>query len=386
MKAKLLIRNTNKEEMQVKLDKAQQTTLGRSRKCLVPINDVRLSRIHCVVFYHNEHFYIQDNNSTNGTYVNERNIDTPKRLEHSTTINIGGTQITYIENDQSVKNKSVPSEKIGPYRLLEKIGKGGIGAVYKVQKDDTDEIYALKILKPEVAEDEKIVARFIKEARVTAILDHPSIVKTIDMGVYKSEPYIVLEYLPDPSLSEVVHKKRKISLEQTLLIIEQIASALVCSHKQGVIHRDIKPSNILVSDKWHAKLIDMGLVKVIHESGLTLSGQAMGTPRYMSPEQILDSKSVDPRTDIYALGATMYYCICGKPPYYDVHDKRIASLLKKIYDSSPAPISSVIEVPNVIEELIDKSMARNPGDRFRSAKSFYKAVYKIRKKMFSESD
>lgn len=384
MKAKLLIRTANKEEIQVTLSTKQQTTLGRSRKCSVPINDVRLSRIHCAVFFRDENFYIQDNGSTNGTYVNDHNIDSPTKLEHPTTITIGGSQIIYTENGQKVKSSSLPSEKIGPYKLLEKLGKGGIGAVYKVRKDETDEIFALKILKPEVVEDEKIVARFIKEARVTAILDHPSIVKTIDMGVHGSDPYIVLEYLPAPSLSEVVHKKRKLTLEQTLYIAEQVASALACSHKQGIIHRDIKPSNILVSENWQAKLIDMGLAKVIHESGLTLSGQAMGTPRYMSPEQIVDSKSVDPRTDIYALGATMYYCICGKPPYYDVHDKRIASLLKKIYDSSPTPISSIMEVPSFIEEIIDKSMARSPADRFRNAKSFCKTLAKARKKLTSQ--
>ena len=120
MKAKLLIRTANKEEIHVTLSKKQQTTLGRSRKCTVPINDVRLSRIHCAVFFRNENFYIQDNGSTNGTYVNDHNIDSPTKLEHSTTITIGGSQIIYTENGQKAKGSSLPSEKIGPYKLLDK--------------------------------------------------------------------------------------------------------------------------------------------------------------------------------------------------------------------------------------------------------------------------
>lgn len=385
MKAKLLIHSSKKEDIDIALSKQQETTLGRSRKCTIHLNDVRLSRVHCTIFYREPYFYVQDNNSTNGCYVNESKISSAKKLKHGTNIRIGGSQIIYMENNQKLKTSQLIKmdllDVIGPYKIKEKLGKGGIGTVYKAEHKETKEIVAIKILKPEVSEDEKMLARFIKEARVTAILNHPTIVKTLDMGIYLSDPYIVLEYIPYPPLSEVVYDAQKLSISSTLLIAEQIANALICSHKEGIIHRDIKPSNILVSKKRRAKLIDMGLVKVIHESGLTLSGQAMGTPRYMSPEQIVDSKSVDARTDLYALGATMYYCISGRPPYYSISDKRVANLLKKIYDSAPEPINSLVEIPRIVEDLINKSMERRPSDRFRNAKSFYKAIIKVRKKL-----
>ncbi len=405
MKASIVVTIPDKETQTICLFKRAETTLGRSSKCSVAVSDRKLSRTHCRFFYKDDHFHIEDCGSTNGTSVEGEKIQEAFMLVSGTHIQIGDTKIMFLceeekkdtssqkeQNSDTFSDMVVDVEEveddddecIGNYELLDKIGQGGIGSVFRAINNETDKLVALKILKPEVTKDEKYVARFVKEAQACARLNHPNIIKTLDFGVQKDTPYLVLEYVASPSLAELIHEKKRLSPLDVLTVMEQIADALACSHDNGFIHRDIKPSNILVSKQFEVKVIDMGLVKIMDESGFTVSGQTVGTPRYMSPEQIVDAKSVDHRTDIYALGATAYHALSGKAPYYEVSGKKITDLLRQIYQSSPKPLGELIKTPRIMEKLINKAMARNPDERYRSAASFLKTIRKVRKKIESQ--
>ena len=353
--------------------------------CSLPIRDKKLSRIHAKIYYEQDHFFILDNNSTNGTFVNTTKINIPYALKNQDIIFMGDTKIQFlmnvVKNELKEKDNAVPQE-FESYKLLEEVGAGGLGVVYRALNTSTNEIVAIKILKKEAASDQMMVRRFLKEARACANLSHPALLKVYDIGIVAERPFLVSEYVPGASISALIRKYGPFEPILALKIIKEIAGALAYSHKLGIIHRDIKPSNILaVLKPLKVKLIDMGMVKLLNESGFTIVGDTLGTPRYMPPEQIEDASAVNHKADIYSLGATLYHMLAGVPPYNDIRIKQLGQLLEYFVSNPPEPIEKLAVLPKEVIELVHIAMARNPKDRFTDAKAFAQAIDKVLQKI-----
>ncbi len=229
-----------------------------------------------------------------------------------------------------------PPQTIGKFQVLERLGAGAVGVVYKCSQPDLDRPVAVKVLLSARHATADQLARFQREARAAARLNHPNVVQVFDVGCENGLHYIVMEYIDGWPFDRLIGKPT-LTVPRALRIIYHVARALQTAHEQGVVHRDVKPSNILVQRSGLPKLSDFGLAKLTADGrALSSSGDLIGTPRYMSPEQVLsDPADVDARTDVYSLGAVMYEALCGVPP---VDGPNAFAVLRQLTEESPVPL------------------------------------------------
>lgn len=202
------------------------------------------------------------------------------------------------------------------WRLEDRIGQGAMGSVFRGRDLETKSLVAVKVLAPEHCRKPKVLARFEREAELMMDLRHPNIVQLLGHGRLRALPYIVMEYLEGMTLSEVLEAKGgKLPVPETVALIKPIAAGLAFLHRHGLVHRDIKPQNIFLTSKGRVTILDLGVVRDQHNPGLTKPGAMVGTPYYMSPEQILGLEDVDRRTDVYALAAMTFELLTGRPPF-----------------------------------------------------------------------
>lgn len=252
---------------------------------------------------------------------------------------------------------------LGPYRVIEQVGLGGMATVHKAYQPSMQRYVALKILPQHFATDPQFVERFIREARTIARLEHKNILPVYDFGEENGVTYLAMRYLEGGTLKDVLGLGR-LTLTDAGEIIAQVCAALDYAHRHGVIHRDVKPANIMIDDEGSTYLTDFGIAKVLEgTAGLTESGAAIGTPAYMAPEQSLGT-AVDGRADIYALGVILYEMIVGRAPYQA--DTPMAVALAHIHDPLPLPRSIDPTIPEAVEVVIIKALAKNPDDRYQT--------------------
>ena len=254
-------------------------------------------------------------------------------------------------------------QHLGPYRIVERIGEGGMAQVYKAYQPALDRYVAVKVLPPIHAKQPGFSERFLREAKAIANLNHPNILPVYDSGQEQGYSFLVMRYVHGArTLREVM--AQPLSLPQIADWIGQVAAALDHAHRQGVIHRDVKPSNVLIDDNW-ALLTDFGLAKMTEASAkLTGTGVGVGTPAYMSPEQGQGGE-VDPRTDIYSLGVILFEMLTGQVP----HDAEtpLAIILKRITEPLPLPKTLNPDIPPAVEQVVLRALDVDPEDRFRTA-------------------
>ncbi len=254
--------------------------------------------------------------------------------------------------------------KLGPYEILDEIGRGGMATVYRARQANMDRMVAIKIIHKAISSEQTSLDRFRREARLIAKLEHPHILPVYDYNGEHDPPYIVMRYMPTGTLKDIL-KREPLRLDEVVFLIRQIASALDYAHRQGVIHRDIKPSNIMVDSEGNAFLTDFGIARMVEGTqGLTASGMAVGTPGYMAPEQGM-GLNVDGRVDIYALGVMLFEMLTGKLPYQA--ETPIAIILKHINDPVPSAHQFNAELPESVDKVIQRAMAKEPNDRYQTA-------------------
>jgi serine/threonine protein kinase/tetratricopeptide (TPR) repeat protein len=248
------------------------------------------------------------------------------------------------------------------YKLLERLGTGAMGEVYKSQDPNLPRFVAIKVLKADLASQPSVVARFKQEAVLAAALNHPNIVTLFGIEQADNTYRIIMEYVEGMSLARLISRMGRQQPRQALDLTRQTADALAEAHSKGLIHRDIKPHNILLSDKGVVKVTDFGLAKALREEGdLTKTGAVLGTPRYMSPEQV-SGGPLTFHTDIYSLGVVLYELISGKPAYKDADPLVI---MRRIVDEPFPDIRGVVEkIDPMIVKIIGKMTAKNPLDRY----------------------
>ncbi|MBM3272500.1 serine/threonine protein kinase [Candidatus Kaiserbacteria bacterium] len=258
---------------------------------------------------------------------------------------------------------------LGPYRILEQIGLGGMATVYKAYQPGMDRLVALKVLPHHYARDPRFTKRFEQEARVIAKLEHRNIVPVYDFGEQDGTAYLAMRYLQAGTVKEIL-SHGPLPLGDAAKLLNDIASALDYAHSQGIIHRDVKPSNVLVDKQGSAYLTDFGIAKVI-ESTMEMTGSAaLGTPAYMAPEQTL-GKAVTPQSDVYSLGVMLYEMVTGKPPFEA--DTPMAIALMHVHEPLPLPRKVKPDLPEGVELGILKALAKEPKDRFGSASELARA-------------
>jgi len=258
----------------------------------------------------------------------------------------------------------------GKYRIVEQIGRGGMASVFKAYQPALDRYVAIKVLPAEHALAPGFSERFVREARAVAQLNHPNILPVIDFGQEEGLSYIVMKYVASGTLKDRLG--RPMDLTETTRIIEQIAAALDHAHGRGILHRDVKASNVLLDEGGWVQLADFGLAKILAgDEGLTATGVGIGTPAYMSPEQG-QGRPVDHRTDIYSLGVVLYEMVTGRLPY-DA-ETPMAIVFKHIYEPMPLPRQVNRALPEEVERVIFRAMAKTPADRYHSAGEMARAL------------
>jgi len=264
--------------------------------------------------------------------------------------------------------------QLGDYELLEKLGEGGMGAVYKARHRTMDRLVAVKLLPARSVQSADLVKRFYQEVKAAAKLIHPNVVTAFDAGQYEGVHYLVMEYVEGRDLARLIKQRGPLSVANAVNCILQAARGLQYAHAQGVIHRDIKPANLLLDRSGTVKILDMGLARVQGKGGLgagepdeerlTESGQVMGTCDYMAPEQALNTHQVDARADIYSLGCTLYRLLTGTAPYHG--DSLIQVLLAHREAPIPSLCAARLEVPAALDAIYQRMVAKQPEDRYPS--------------------
>lgn len=266
-------------------------------------------------------------------------------------------------------------KNLGRYHIIERLGEGGMAAVYKAYDTALERYVAVKVILPGQQHSEIFLKRFERESKSLAKVSHPNIVPVHDFGEEEGVPYLVMEYLPGGTLKQKMGTPMPFTEAAKLLL--PIARALEYAHREGIVHRDVKPANILITKNGDVMLSDFGIAKILdaeETSHLTGTGVGIGTPDYMAPEQGMGIQ-VDYRADIYSLVVVFYELVTGRKPY--IADTPMAVLLKHINEPLPRPRSYVPNLPDAVEQVIFKAMAKKPEDRFQSMGEFVVALERL---------
>jgi len=272
------------------------------------------------------------------------------------------------------------SERFGRYEILTELGRGAMGVVYKARDPKINRVVAVKTVSlagqtPE--EESEYRERFFREAEAAGRLSHPGIVTIFDVGeeLETRVPYIVMEFVGGQSLDKLLSRDdHKLSLETALQLTIELAEALDCAHAQGVVHRDLKPANILLTEDGHAKIADFGVAK-LNLANQTLAGRALGTPAYMSPEQ-LNGEAVDGRSDLFSLGVILYTVLTGYRPF---QGNSALTVSFKVVNRDPIPATVLdTELPPGLDHIIARAMAKDPAERYQRGIEMVQDIQKLR--------
>jgi serine/threonine-protein kinase len=335
--------------------------MGRRSACAVAIPDEKASREHAVITRKGDDYFLQDL-SRNGTFLNgtpaSKMVD-GSALRFGDIIRIGETEMEFVDERAEPAQIDIPG-----YTVMERVGLGGMGIVYKAKQLSMERIVALKILNERYSANGEFVDRFIREARAAGKLNHPNVIHVHDISKANGRHYFSMEFIDGASVKEILRKEKKLPASRAIDIAVQAAKALEFAHENGIVHRDVKPDNIMLTKEGIVKLADLGIAKTFEEEPLTTpTGQrrVMGTPHYMAPEQAL-GKAIDHRVDIYALGATFYHMVTGTTPFagHTAHE-----ILKAHIQKSLPPIQELNpQVPDPVCFIIERMMAKLPEKRY----------------------
>jgi len=259
----------------------------------------------------------------------------------------------------------------GNFRIVERLGDGGMGSVYRAVDEMLDRHVAIKVLRPELARQKSLIERFRQEAIALARLSHPRITALHGLEKHGDDLLMIMEYVKGETLEAIVQRSGRLAWPRAAELCVAVLDALDHAHDKGVVHRDIKPANVMLAHTGAVKVMDFGIARMMGKNRQTQFGHAVGTPTYMAPEQ-LRGEEVDGRTDLYAVGAVLFELVTGRMAFEADSDYRL--MMMQLNDPPPPPSSVVPDVPSVIDDIVVRAMAKRPADRFADANEFARAL------------
>ena len=348
------------------LTEGKAVGIGRDSRCAICLPDQMVSRLHCSLRFAAGRWRVVDQQSSNGTFVNDQLV-TERLLTPGDTIQVGETLLSFA----SEEDDPFLGATVGGHRIERRLGRGAVGTVYLAQQLSIDRPVAFKILAPHLAGDANFVSSFLEEAKAAGRLNHPNVVQVYDAGRGGHSVYISMEYLEGGSVEDLLLKETRLAPAVAVPMAIDAAEALSFAERQQIVHRDIKPGNLLISSDGKVKIGDLGIAADLRRPGAAMGGRVVGSPRYMAPEQARGEK-VDHRADIYALGATLYKMLCGESPYEGNTIKEI--IVAKLERDPPPLRQKAPEVPAPLASVVHGMLARDPARRYSSAHEVEEAL------------
>lgn len=265
-----------------------------------------------------------------------------------------------------ISQANKPDVTIPGYRIVDELGRGAMGVVYKAWHLETKRVVALKMIPTRGPIDKELLARFRTEAEVMSLQKHPNIIRVYEVGQHRGNPYIVMEFCPGGTLFDRLKGEQTWPPREAAQLIETLARAIQTAHDQRIIHRDLKPGNILMASPQHPKITDFGLAKNLDAPGFTAMGRVIGTPCYMAPEQATgETHLIGPATDVYALGAILYHLLAGHPPFSE--GSRV-EIIRQVVQERPIPLRSLDKtIPRELEGICLQCLQKEPHHRYLTA-------------------
>lgn len=363
----------------VSLPPSGAVTIGREHSCTLCLNDTMVSRHHARIEHKPDGYHLTDLDSMNGTFVNGTAVK-HARLKPGDVIKVGFTVLSFAQ-EEAPPDPLVGQTLLGRYRILEHLGRGGMGTCYKAKQLDLDRIVALKVISPHMARQQSFVDLFIHEARFAARLNHPNVVSVYEVANDGDKYFFAMEYVPNGTLLDLVQSKpqKRLTPLEAVDITLQMARALEYAHSKNILHRDIKPENMLIGENGTVKLADLGLAQSLGEKiSVGDKDHVLGTPHYIAPE-IVRKQPFDQRSDLYSLGVTMYYMLTGTMPYTANSLKELIG--DKLNRDAPAVDRVVATVPRTVAHIVAKLLRRNPDERYKNASELIRDLEEARRQM-----
>jgi serine/threonine-protein kinase len=349
--------------------------LGRDSSTALPLHDTMASRMHCKIEEREDGFWLSDLESMNGTLLNGSKVRESVKLSFGDLIKVGDTLFTFTSEENSAT--TLTGQRIGGYRIVDRLGRGGMGTVYKAEQIDLQRLVALKVISEEHTKDEDFVQLFVHEARAAAKLNHPNIVQVYDVKRHGALYYFSMEFVAGGSVQDVLNKQRKVPVDQAVPWVADAARGLDYAHKKGIVHRDVKPDNLMIAETGTVKIGDMGLARGLNEKvGPEEETSVIGTPHYIAPEQVL-GRPADFRCDIYSLGATAYRMLTGVTPFQAPSVRDLVN--KKVREDAPPAHELNAEVPQALSNILSRMMVRDPDRRYQTMAEVVAALEKFQR-------
>jgi len=294
-----------------------------------------------------------------------------------------GTQLPSLRDIEVTETMATPKKELttgstfaGRYQIIEELGRGGMGKVYKALDAEVDEKIALKLIKPEIAADKKTIERFRNELKFARKIRHKNVCQMYDLGTAEGAYFITMEYIAGEDLKKLIRKMGFLSPGQAISIAKQVCDGLVEAHKLGVVHRDLKPQNIMVDEGGDARIMDFGVARSIEGKSITGAGVMIGTPDYMSPEQV-DGKDIDRRSDLYSLGVILYEMVTGQTPFEGDTPFTIGVKHKSEMPKNPKELNA--QIPDNLSRVILRCLEKDKENRYQSASEMRSELNNIEK-------
>jgi len=373
--AKLYVERGPLRGSELPLAEGRTYTLGRSSSCALSLPDTLASREHASVTVKDGHVYVRDLGSSNGTFLNSQPLAKPQEMKLGDQLEIGDTLLSLLSEEERRTTGGLVGREIAGYKILERVGRGGMGTVYRAHQKSLDRIVAFKVLSPSLAWDKEFTQRFAAEVRSAARLAHPNVVRALDVGEDGPIHYFCMEFMPGGSIDDWIERDGRVAPDRALPMLLDIARGLAYAEEQGVVHRDIKPENLMLDEHGVAKIVDLGIACEGKGSrGAAQSEGVFGTAHYIAPEQAAGER-IDSRADIYGLGATAYHMLSGRTLFSGESQSEI---MAKHVEEAPEPLDQVAPwVPRSLCAVVMKMLEKDPAARYGSARELIEALENI---------
>ena len=374
--AKLYVERGPLRGKELPLEEGKVYVLGRDAASALAFPDGLTSRQHCSIRCSKGRFLLRNLNSRNGTFVNGEEVaKAPVELKIGDQIEVGEALISLLGDEERATEGGLVGREIAGYQILERVGRGGMGTVYRARQLSLDRVVAIKVLSPSLARDAEFIDKFTQEARAAARLVHPNIVRALDVGKEGSIYYLAMEYMAGGSIEDRIEREGRIAPDRAVPMLMDVARGLAYAEAQGVVHRDIKPENLMLDGQGAVKIVDMGIAGQLEgRRSIAQTEGVFGSPHYIAPEQAAGER-IDQRVDIYSLGASAYRMLSGRTMF--TGDSQTEIMAKHVNDE-PEPLRRVAPwVPKRLCDIVMNMVEKDPDERYRSAQEVLDALQRL---------